>query len=159
MFNVYQRHAEIRYDHSQSHYVMKDLNSTNGTFANGSRVKNECEAVLKHCDQISFGKCVLLVHIHWGKDVTCDRCEPGLVIASLKTDQNNEGFYSQTDREKDRKKQLKCLKKKYGLKEADFVESKAITNSSYKDRAEQRRVEKGSDNPYEKTAAGTSLDT
>lgn len=138
---------------------MRDLNSTNGTFANGHRVRSDSEAVLKHCDEIGFGKCVLLVHIHWGKDVTCDRCEPGLVIASFASNQTTAGFYSQEDREKDRKKRLKYLKKKYGLKDADFVESNAVTNRKYQNRAEQRRTEKGSDNPYEKTAAGTSLDT
>ena len=141
--------------------MIKDLNSTNGTFTNGVRIERNSETVLKHCDEICFGKCVLLVHIHNGKDVTCDRCEPGLVIASLKSSEVQNSFYSKTDKEMVRKKQLKSLKKKFGLKDADFVEPKSAlsTNCNYKDRAERRRTQKGSDNPYEKTAAGTSLDT
>ncbi|CAG2108637.1 unnamed protein product [Medioppia subpectinata] len=156
-------HAEMRYNYEDNNYMIKDLNSTNGTFINGNKIETDCETVVKHCDEICFGKCVLLVHIHYGKDVTCDGCEPGLVIASLKSigDQNTTNLYEQTDKESDRKRQLKTLKKKYGLKDVDFCEPKApiITNTNYTDRAEKRRGEKGSDNPYEKTAAGTSLDS
>ncbi|CAG2176321.1 unnamed protein product [Oppiella nova] len=160
--SVSRSHAEIRYDYNDNNYMIKDLNSTNGTFINGNKIESNCSTIVSHSSEISFGKCVLLVHIHNGKDVTCDRCEPGLVIANLKSShQNSSNLYEQSDKEKDRKKQLKSLKKKYGLKDNDFCEPKVpiITNSNYKDRAERRRVEKGSDNPYEKTAAGTTLDS
>ncbi len=100
------------------------------------------------------------MHIHNGKDVTCDECEPGLVIANLKANQQSNYVPNEhNDREKERKQNLKLLKKKYGLKDIDFCEVKVMTPSNYKDRSTQRRQEKGSDNPYEKTAAGTSIDT
>ncbi|XP_054159820.1 angiogenic factor with G patch and FHA domains 1-like [Oppia nitens] len=160
---VSRTHAEIKYDYKLNNYMMKDLNSTNGTFINGEKLETNTEMIVKHSDEITFGECVLLVHIHYGKDVTCDRCEPGLVMANLKSDQQNNcnNYYEVTDKEKDHKKQLKLLKKKYGLKNVDYCEQKVsvIVNTNYKDRAEMRRIEKGSDNPYEKTAAGTSLDT
>ncbi len=52
---VSRNHAEIvRQDDD---YLIRDLNSTNGTYVNGQRLK---ERVLKHMDEIWVGKCRLL---------------------------------------------------------------------------------------------------
>lgn len=40
----------------------------------------------------------------------------------------------------------------------DYCEPKVSGPPNYKDRAQRRREEKGSDNPFEKTAAGTTID-
>ena len=44
-------HAEIIYD--GNYYKLKDLDSTNGTFVNGNRLKNEIQ--LQHSDRLQFG--------------------------------------------------------------------------------------------------------
>ena len=49
-----------------------------------------------------------------------------------------------------RKQQLRKLRKKYGF-EGNSTDLLTKLPESYKDRASERRVTKGSDNPYEKT--------
>lgn len=55
------RHAEIR--PSNGHWLLTDLNSSNGTYLNGQRVVSP--AKLKHGDQIKVGSTLLVFH---GKD-------------------------------------------------------------------------------------------
>ena len=61
------------------------------------------------------------------------------------------------NKEAARKKEMKELRKKYGIRNDGLLEegakSDAKCSKSYKDRARERRLQKGSDNPYEKTEA------
>ena len=113
---------------------------------------------LFHGDVLTFSDNVrLLVHIHQNRDITCDDCEPGRVTVTpsyetlkgiYNTNSNNNSSLNNA------KENLKTLKKKYGLdgdKRPEFPDG-------YRDRALERQKEVGSDNPYEKTAAGSALD-
>ncbi len=53
---VSRKHAEIYYENGK--YILRDLDSSNGTFLNGKITK---EAVLKHNDEISFGGTTFIV--------------------------------------------------------------------------------------------------
>ena len=62
------------------------------------------------------------------------------------------------NKEAARKREMKELRKKYGIRNDGLLEeggakSDAKCSKSYKDRARERRLQKGSDNPYEKTEA------
>lgn len=63
---------------------------------------------------------------------------------------------SKERKETERKKEMKKLRKKYCL-EYDATEKLSKLPQSYTDRAEDRRITKGSDNPFEKTQV-TSID-
>ena len=68
------------------------------------------------------------------------------------------GTVSKAKKEALRKKQIKQIRRKYGIGTGAIRTEKASTSTvSYKDRAKERRVTLGSDNPYEKTAVA-SLD-
>lgn len=54
------QHAAINYENG--HYLLKDLNSKNGTFVNGQRIK---KSVLNHHDKISFGNRTFLFLNTW----------------------------------------------------------------------------------------------
>lgn len=125
--------------------------SRNGTFVNDVKLNGLERTPLFHGDIIRLSDCQLLAHIHQHRDVTCSDCEPGNLITVAS---DNEPVYSTTI---DHRTGLKNLKKKYG-----FVNSNDGENSSlpqgYRDRAAERQRVVGSDNPYEKTAAGSALD-
>ena len=53
------RHAEIQYSHTKNTVTIRDLDSTNGTFVNGRRIK-EC-LTLQHEDQIRIGHCLISI--------------------------------------------------------------------------------------------------
>lgn len=150
-----QNHAEVVYEENFKNYMIKDLDSINGTFQNGIKL-NDDQNELRHGDVICFGECKVLIHIHEGKDVTCNNCEPGLVQANLKSKKTI--TKSVCNNEKDRRTFLKQMKKKYGLANIDYCDNQVNMPSSYVNRAKQRQDTVGSDNPYEKTAPGTSLD-
>ena len=61
------------------------------------------------------------------------------------------------NKEAARKREMKELRKKYGIRNDGLLEegakNDAKSSKSYKDRARERRLQKGSDNPYEKTEA------
>ena len=57
---------------------------------------------------------------------------------------------NKADKESSRKKELKSIKKKFGLESVGYSD-KMVVDEAYSDRAENRRKEIGSDNPYEKT--------
>lgn len=51
---------------------------------------------------------------------------------------------------------MKQIKKKYGIDKPRTSTDKLTDSDSYKDRAMERRIIKGSDNPYEKTQVTTT---
>lgn len=158
-------HAEITYksdgddDH---HYFVKDLGSNNGTFINGVRLSEPRETSqnveIGHGWNLQFGAVKLKCHVHPGR-LTCNECEPGLVLSNVSSHTQSEtggtitSFKDARSREKARKKQLKALRKKYAV--AAKGEPSAI-DGQYNDRALKRLKEIGSDNPYEKTEVAST---
>lgn len=159
-------HAETLYNNETCEYYVTDLGSQNGTFVNSTRLSQAKEKssphVLKHGDHVRFGFCKLLAHIHPGTE-TCDECEPGQVQAKH-TDQSDKHvplIQTKEEKEKERRHQLRQLKKKFGLQRMNYEQDGLSVNppgTNYHDRAKERQKTKGSDNPYEKTAEPVSLD-
>ncbi|XP_031626133.1 angiogenic factor with G patch and FHA domains 1 isoform X2 [Contarinia nasturtii] len=160
--NCSKYHLKFIYDEAQSGYTVVDLGSRNGTFMNGKRMSNakqESDPIeLVHGTVIQIGQTKLLCHIHDGHS-TCGQCEPGLLTdntaasysavtedntRSTKTKPGNVGD--------DHKRQLKNLKKRYGLQDEKYVAPKVDAKN---DRAEQRRQTVGSSCEHEKTKAAS----
>ncbi|XP_015794851.1 angiogenic factor with G patch and FHA domains 1 [Tetranychus urticae] len=155
--SVSRKHARISYDQKKRCYLIADCSSKHGVFLNGNRLKGDETRVIKHGDILKLAKTEFLLHHHYGKEVTCNGCEPGCVQADLIVC----GRLAKDDEEdivivEDRHTALKKLKKRYGVS----WDNENLVNlpQNYNDRAKKRRLEKGSDNPYEKTGEGTSLD-
>jgi len=148
-------------------YFINDSGSSTGTFLNGTKLPEPQASdglhEIVHGSIIKIGDFSILMHIHPGS-FTCGHCEPGLLM------EPSSGSISftisqKTEKPKTRNALMKQIKKKYGLDGRTPVStrlSQANTQESakvYKDRAYERRVKKGSDNPYEKTEVVTSEDT
>ncbi|XP_064651949.1 angiogenic factor with G patch and FHA domains 1-like isoform X2 [Lineus longissimus] len=159
-------HAELKYNEEFKRYVVIDHASQNGTFVNGDRV---CEPkvmgeakTLFHGDELRVGSTTLELHIHPGTD-TCEGCEPGLVLAQIKQEEKHAAadakVLGKEEKELLRRKQLKNIKRKFGLENLSYVDDmSAINNPKYQDKATERRRTKGSDNPYQKDDAPASVD-
>lgn len=183
--NCSKYHLKFTFDVDSAEYRCIDLGSRNGTLLNGKRMSNakqESEAMpLKHGTVLQIGQTKLLCHIHDGHS-TCGHCEPGLFQAppSEIVTNNVEAADSSklSNAAGDHKRQLKNLKKRYGLEDereqiencgmegfslimnfifsAEYVESRTATVKN--DRAAQRRQKVGSSCDFEKTKTA-SLDT
>ncbi|XP_033108556.1 angiogenic factor with G patch and FHA domains 1-like isoform X1 [Anneissia japonica] len=159
---VSKRHADIYYSQESWQYFIRDLGSQNGTLINSkslSQPRTESEShSLSHKDYLTIGGTVLRLHIHPGAE-TCDDCEPGQVQALLAQNQPKASVTISADKEQQRRKGLKEIRKKYGLAKDNYVEKNPSTcNPLYKDRAEGRRKTVGSDNPHQKDDAPSSVD-
>ncbi|XP_014669018.1 PREDICTED: angiogenic factor with G patch and FHA domains 1-like [Priapulus caudatus] len=159
-------HAEVLYDEAMCQYTVTDCGSQNGTFLNDQRLSEaKCVSeayLLSHGDVLRMGvETWLLFHIHEGTD-TCDECEPGQVQAALAQQQiqpkTEHVVLSKAEKEALRRKQLKQIKKRYGLEASAYVDNKAaIDNANYMDRSTVRRKTVGSDDPYQKEEAPASV--
>ncbi|KAM8777997.1 LOW QUALITY PROTEIN: angiogenic factor with G patch and FHA domains 1 [Rhynchonycteris naso] len=157
-------HAEIYFDHDLQSYVLVDQGSQNGTVVNGKQIlqpKTKCDPyVLEHGDEVKIGETVLSFHIHPGSD-TCDGCEPGQVRAHLRLDKKDESFVgpplSKEEKELKRRKELKKIRVKYGLRNTDYEDEKALKNPKYKDRAGKRRKQIGSEGSFQRDDAPASV--
>ncbi|XP_041706596.1 angiogenic factor with G patch and FHA domains 1 isoform X4 [Coregonus clupeaformis] len=158
-------HAEVYFDQDQQCYMLVDQGSQNGTVLNGNRIlqpKAKCDPCpLTHGDEVKMGETVLSFHIHSGTD-TCDGCEPGQVMAHLGKHQRNQPVQTgpaptKEDKELLRQKELKQMKVKYGLKSAEYEETKALKNPRYVDRAESRRQTVGSEGAFQRDDAPASV--
>lgn len=172
-------HLKFVYEENQNSYTCTDLGSRNGTFMNGKRMSNakqESEPKkLLHGTVLQIGQTKLLCHIHDGHS-TCGQCEPGLLGANLPSiygecGDEASGTQKSANVSADHKRQLKNLKKRYGLQDeselnklldisfeyvlyAGFIcipEYVAPKMDGKNDRAEQRRKAVGSSCEYEKT--------
>ncbi|KAL5004922.1 hypothetical protein ScPMuIL_018378 [Solemya velum] len=160
--NVSMTHAEFSYDETSDQYCIVDTGSISGTFVNGQRLsktkKKSQPLVIHHGAILEVGGTKFLLHIHPGKD-TCDLCEPGQIQAAIKSreaENNPVIFTTKEDKKKEFRKNLKTIKKKYGLENSAYEDNmKAINNSSYEDKASVRRKTVGSEHPAitEKTSA------
>lgn len=143
--------------------MLVDQGSQNGTVINGNRIlqpKAKCDPhALMHGDEVKMGETVLSFHIHSGTD-TCDGCEPGQVMAHLskyKREENTGPTLSKEDKEALRQKELKQMKAKYGLQSTEYEEGKTLRNPKYKDRAESRRQNVGSEGVFQRDDAPASV--
>uniref|UniRef100_A0A3P9MVD4 Angiogenic factor with G patch and FHA domains 1 n=1 Tax=Poecilia reticulata TaxID=8081 RepID=A0A3P9MVD4_POERE len=155
-------HAEVYFDQEQQSYMLVDQGSQNGTVINGNRIlqpktKSEPHALM-HGDEVKMGETVLSFHIHSGTD-TCDGCEPGQVMAHISKHRREESAeapgLSKEDKESLRQKELKQMKAKYGLQSNE--ETKALRNPKYRDRAESRRQNVGSEGVFQRDDAPASV--
>ncbi|XP_030832533.1 angiogenic factor with G patch and FHA domains 1 isoform X2 [Strongylocentrotus purpuratus] len=162
---VSKTHAQMLYDTERRCYTITDLGSQNGTVLNGvpltrkSRVKSDPQP-LSHKDYLTFGTTTLRIHIHRG-DETCDECEPGQVQATFRHQQSTEvtPVLSHADKEQQRRKELRKIKKKYLLAGTGYSQREpSRSHPGYKDRAGERRVTVGSDNPYQPNDMPASVD-
>lgn len=149
--NTSKHHAKITYDSEKNSYFLTDIGSRNGTLLNGKRVspaKVESEPMeIPHGSRVQIGSTILLCHVHNGNQ-TCGHCEPGL-LKNLQTKEPTTEEEVKNTKSIDHKHQLKQLRKKFGLTQND--QGKTAPGAGYKDRALQRRVTVGSQNPHEKT--------
>ncbi|KFM73737.1 Angiogenic factor with G patch and FHA domains 1, partial [Stegodyphus mimosarum] len=158
--SVSKAHAEIKYSNELCKYSIEDLGSQNGTFINDVRLSKSKEKseshILSHGDILALGSCRFLLHIHVGFE-TCNECEPGQVLAEISAQEKPEVvFKTKKEREKERRQELRNLKKKYGLQGMAYENVKHPNkDAGYEDKAEIRRQTVGSENPYEKTEEAT----
>ncbi|XP_055320225.1 angiogenic factor with G patch and FHA domains 1 isoform X2 [Sitodiplosis mosellana] len=163
--NCSKYHLKFVYDESENGYTCTDLGSRNGTFMNGKRMSNakqESEPMqLVHGALLQIGQTKLLCHIHDGHS-TCGQCEPGLLTDSTASaSAYSETVEASTTAAKskpgnvndDHKRQLKNLKKRYGLQDEKYVAPKMDAKTT--DRAEKRRQAVGSSCEHEKTKAAS----
>ncbi|XP_032405860.1 angiogenic factor with G patch and FHA domains 1 isoform X2 [Xiphophorus hellerii] len=155
-------HAEVYFDQEQQSYMLVDQGSQNGTVINGNRIlqpktKSEPHALM-HGDEVKMGETVLSFHIHSGTD-TCDGCEPGQVMAHISKHRRDESAEApglgKEDKESLRQKELKQMKAKYGLQSKEEI--KALRNPKYRDRAESRRQNVGSEGVFQRDDAPASV--
>ncbi|XP_038079431.1 uncharacterized protein LOC119746525 isoform X2 [Patiria miniata] len=165
---VSKRHAHIVYNAEERRYTIVDLGSQNGTLLNGKAISEQRVVSephpLSHRDYITIGGTTLRLHIHPG-DETCEECEPGQVQALIAMQQLNQLSAGATsgskhDKEQQRRKELRHLKKKFNLAKEDYTNQQdpSLTNPGYADRAGERRRTMGSDNPYQPDDQPASVD-
>lgn len=122
--NCSKYHLKFVYDEAQNGYTVVDLGSRNGTFMNGKRMSNakqESDPInLVHGTVLQIGQTKLLCHIHDGHS-TCGQCEPGLLTdnsATAYSGETDDAYTTKTTNVGDEhKRQLKNLKKRYGLQD------------------------------------------
>ncbi|XP_055530361.1 angiogenic factor with G patch and FHA domains 1 isoform X1 [Wyeomyia smithii] len=158
--NVSKYHLKFSYNEKQSIYQVIDLGSRNGTVLNGSRMSGTMQESapfdIEHGNVIQLNQTFLLCHIHDG-NITCDACEPGLLVKGLG---GRTGLGVRYDEDRitkpvSHKEGLKRLQKMYGLENEKYVESAESSSIDYKDRAAHRRKTKGSSNEHAKTQAAS----
>nr|CAG4646457.1 EOG090X0AIB [Macrothrix elegans] len=145
--NVSKNHARFGYNEEEKSFTIIDLGSRNGTFIHSERLSESKtiseEYILAHDSRLQVGGVSLICHIHTGLE-TCDGCEPGLVQKNNDELASVSGV-SKEDLEKARKRELRKIKKKFGLKLHDSADETVTVKPGYQDRAEVRRQTVGID--------------
>ncbi|XP_056022574.1 angiogenic factor with G patch and FHA domains 1-like isoform X2 [Ostrea edulis] len=160
--NISRIHAQLKYDYDTHQYHLIDFGSQNGTFLNEQRISEpKCSSSsvpVSHGDSVQIGCTRFFLHIHYGNE-TCDQCEPGQVQAAFQAQKTKDiPILTKEEKKKQARQELNQIKKKYGLKNAAYVEnSQAVSDSNYRNRAEERRQTKGSDNPHQVDEAPASV--
>jgi len=154
-------HARVTYRSELGKYFLRDLGSRNGTWVGGKRMSvskmESGDVEIGHGTLVQIGKTKLLCHVHPGRE-TCLQCEPG-VVKIEKRDEEEEVVMMSKGRERQRKENMKSLKRKYGLDNPGEVKPNDVNNDNrYMDRAGERRRLVGSDHHGEKTEVA-SVDT
>ncbi|XP_052278410.1 angiogenic factor with G patch and FHA domains 1-like isoform X4 [Dreissena polymorpha] len=160
--NVSKEHATISYNEQSRQYEIVDNASQNGTIVNGTRISMpkvmSDPVVLSHGSNIWIAGTQLLCHIHSGT-VTCDNCEPGIVMSRHQSSQNQELKVLTKEAKKLRQRQeMNEIKKKYGLKNSKYVDDRKVFNKpEYEDKAALRRKHVASDTSDYKSSAPSSV--
>ena len=139
-------HALLMYNEEDRTFYIKDKKTQNGTYINNERIAapkvSSAPIEITHRDYIKIGGTTMSFHIHLGHE-TCTDCEPGNIQAIIAlNEKNNETLLSKEDLSSQRKKEMKSLRKKYGISPGYIP--KGLINS-IPDRAGRRRKEIGSD--------------
>nr|CAG4649552.1 EOG090X0AIB [Scapholeberis mucronata] len=158
--NVSKQHAKFGYNQEEKSFTIIDSGSRNGTFMQSERLSATKEIsdefILAHDSSIQVGGVTLLCHIHPGLE-TCDDCEPGLVTQpQYEKETSSSAVTTKEDLEKARKRQLKKIRQKFGLKLNDTDETVTL-KAGYQDRAEVRRQTVGIDPVGAKTERASTL--
>jgi len=117
------------------------------------------EYILAHDSRLQVGGVTFIVHVHSGLE-TCDDCEPGLIIQKSKelSESSTSAPVAKEDLEKARKRELKKIRQRFGLKLHEPYDSNIQLKPGYQDRAEERRKTVGIDPLGAKTeVASTSV--
>ena len=105
---------------------------------------------------IELGYNIIELHLHQpghlGQSETCDGCEPGVRKSAIL----RQSRLQAESKEEIRLRNSKQLMSICGVKR-NFTETKS--SSTYRDRATERRVNVGSDNPYLSKSESVSIDT
>ncbi|KAI1296733.1 Angiogenic factor with G patch and FHA domains 1 [Halotydeus destructor] len=141
--SVAPHHASIRY--SSKRYLIGPAEDCT-VCLNSQAV--EQETTLHHGDVLVIGSCKLLAHIHESRDITCIQCEPGCVQSTLMLSNKADTI---VDAKLNPKATLNQLKRKYGLKQDEFLQKEIKLAEGFNDRSENRRKVKGSSDPNAKT--------
>ncbi|KAF7495931.1 Angiogenic factor with G patch and FHA domains 1 [Sarcoptes scabiei] len=145
---VSQIHAEINFDPVRKIYTIQDLVSRNGTIVNGVRLDPLKKNPLFNGDIIELADCCKLSVNLYHTDQEDSNANSSNIL--------NEKMHPTNL--KTSKEITKTLKRKYGLETQKSEKLRDIIDQDlYRDRALERQQTKGSDCPYEKTAAGTAL--
>ncbi|KRX57988.1 Angiogenic factor with G patch and FHA domains 1 [Trichinella sp. T9] len=171
--DILNEHCRISYDGENKCYTLSALNGQ-CCWINDSMIAENELVKLNHADLLQIGNSVLRLHIHRGMN-TCVDCEPGIVV--METDEQTNNYQSSScssiSLEAQRKRELKRLKKEYGIDVGGFhfpsfleeiyfnflFQTYSIaceTTADYNDRASVRRRVVGSDNPYLPVVVETS---
>ena len=157
--SISKHHGKIEFDRKTVKYHIIDLGSQNGTFLDGKRLspaKCQSEPIeIGHGSLIKIGSTELICHVHPGIE-TCLKCEPGVVIQSHPKLNSAAAEFSSKNLDSQRKSEMKQLRKKYGIIIDTECKSADISKSGYIDRADDRRRQVGSDNPFEKTQVAST---
>ncbi|KAK2709873.1 angiogenic factor with G patch and FHA domains 1-like isoform X2 [Artemia franciscana] len=132
--------VEIKFDESEKVFKAVIVGSTSVTVNTKELTSPGSESEVVHGSIIKLGTCKLLAHIHKGAE-SCGHCEPGLLHIERK-EEKHEFKDGKKSSEKQRRKEMKRLKEKYGIQKP--IENVQI-KEGYEDRAEARRKEKGVD--------------
>ncbi|XP_067931816.1 angiogenic factor with G patch and FHA domains 1-like isoform X3 [Watersipora subatra] len=162
---VKEAHCKLTYSEDNKGYYAVELGSISGTFHNSQRLAPPGESAtirLSNRDRLTVGSTKLLLHIHPGTD-TCTDCEPGVIKTALKSSKRQQfeiynSLKSKEDVERDRRTQLKSIKKKYGLEKEKYQQNSQNLNVEYEDKAEKRRQVHGLDLPGIPDAPAASVD-
>lgn len=148
----------ITYNEVSGFYEMKSSDDGNNLFKCLKVSKEQIEEgkmCMKHGSVFSLGSChEFLIHVHDRKEITCVQCEPGCVQADLRDNASSSIKTGSTSLVTHRQR-LKDLKRKYGLERDGFEDPSVNISPGFKDRSKERRIKKGSTNPYEKTASSS----
>lgn len=102
------------------------------------------EYILAHDSRLQVGGVTFIVHVHSGLE-TCDDCEPGLIIQKSKELCESSAPAAKEDLQKARKRELKKIRQRFGLKLHEPDDSNIQLKPGYQDRAEERRKTVGID--------------
>ncbi|CAG0896785.1 unnamed protein product [Cyprideis torosa] len=168
--SVMEAHAEVEFEDGEKKYWIRPCSREAIVWLDGKRLgktskkssKREGDVMkpeqLGHGSKLGIGDFSFDIHVHVGNE-TCLECEPGVIRSRPENQEpsnsTSKSFRSAEEREAERKRALKALKKSYGIDTWGQGE-KGKMPEGYVDRAQDRRVTKGIDRIGAKTEAAST---